>query len=228
MDKVLVFRDLKRADQLRDTVAEVADRCNELTDLFNAFQPWQRITSVAEFEQLVADPAAYFDAVIIENVKITAAGRSVNAAAAADLFDVDREAFLNIAAGVPVNNPECKPCAKLRMKPGQRIITANTYNSYSELLEFVDGLFSPDFAALEREVLKYDLYAETDQQREVVEHFDGLCSILNEHKMRYGLKQSKEIATALHLHLTRGTEGDFMPDVSFIGNQVIALKQQGK
>lgn len=226
--KVLVFRDTKRADQLRDTVAEVADRCNELTDLFNAFQPWVRINSVSEFEKLVNDPGKFFDETIVANVQVNGGGRSVNPEAAAALFDISRAEFLNICAGIPVNDPECRPCQKMRMKAGQRIVTVHTFNAYKEYLEFADGLFSINPDALEQAAGRFLIYADSPAQLAIVSHFDEICKALNSHLKLFGMTDQKTVANALKLHLSEGMSGNFMPDRSYLVNQILTLKQQGK
>ena len=131
MEKKLIYQDRHKRATFEQAVNETVTECNELIVIFEEFQPFMRISSIEDFEILVADPGALFDNLLLENIEIKAApGMAADPGQLAKLFNLDRENFLNVTAGKPVQRESCIPCQKMRLKPGQSAISPARYSAY--------------------------------------------------------------------------------------------------
>jgi hypothetical protein len=182
MEKILVSKNLDAVGKFQREVEYVRDKANELIGVFHAFQPWEKITSLPDFIKLCSDPKKTFDETLIANVEIKAVGLRPDPARLADLFNISRDEFMNLVAGMPVNETECKPCQKARIRKGEKSIDLVDFEKYQEFLIFKDGAFELDNEAVKVKTESFAIYAETPQQIEVVEHWQRFCEILNKHR----------------------------------------------
>jgi len=210
--KKLIFKDVKAEAAFIAGVESARDRCNELTDLFNNMQPWERINNVEAFKELVTDPGAYYDRVLLSNVQLTG-GMRPNPEVLARLFDLPRQEFLNICAGVSYNIEGCASCQKVkRIRRGKPCISLAEYRRQSDYLIFNAGDFQINEEAVNRHAEAFNTYAETSGQVEIVTHWETLINVLNSHAKLYPIPQGSKqtVAKALGLNLSHALYGDFM------------------
>jgi hypothetical protein len=156
-----------------------------------------RINSVMDFETLVDDPGALYDHLLTTNVQFNAAaGMKVDPGQLAKLFNLERDSFLNLTAGKPVQIENCTPCKKMRLKPGKACISRERFNAYKQYMIFEEGEFVKDVEAVEAKAKDFDVYATTEQQIKIVDHFNSLIDILNKHDELFPLQgPAKEVMT---------------------------------
>lgn len=223
-----IFTDRHRAADFRTAIAETCEQCNELIRLFNTFQPFEQIKSEAEFTRLCTDPQSYFDDILIAQVSPSILGKQqrLNPEPIANMLSIDRANFLNMVAGIPIRDRDCEPCRKAKIKPGQRAIHLNTYRHYQNYLTFDGGEFEINTPAVDEAVRKFDVYASTPEEEAVITHFDQLCELLNRQAQKYHITNPgrEVIAKELHLYLSQGISGDFMPNKEYIKNQILSMR----
>jgi len=225
MNSILIYTDHNRISEFRKDVSDTADRSNELIDLFENLQTWKKIQSVDDFIELAVDPKTTFDDVIIANVQITAGSKKVNPEVAASLFDIPRSEFMNLVAGIPIIDDTCIPCQKLKIRKGQRSIHINEFNRFSRFLNF-DGRFSVNPTAVDEHIKTFSIYASTDQEIALYNHWMKLVTVLNEHVTKYPVNSSEmeNIKRSLRLHLSKGDSGEFMTNPEILKNEIMLLK----
>ena len=199
--------------------------CNFLINIFEEFQPFMRISSIEDFEILVADPGALFDNLLLENIEIKAApGMAADPGQLAKLFNLERDAFLNVTAGKPVQIENCTPCQKMRLKPGQSAISLARYSAYKKYLVFTGGEFTINSDAIQQHEEAFDTYAETPQQLQTVSHYQDLVRILNEHDANYPIQSThKELLTKIfNLHIEHPPyNGAFLINTEHLKNLIL-------
>jgi len=179
MKEVLIFNDKNGAKQFENDVIKTMSKCNSLIEIFEAFQPWQKITDITEWIDLVSSPGDQFDKALLSNVNMPTVGKVViNPGAIADIFSIDRDSYLNAVAGLPLKT-DCEPCRKANIKKGSIAITFEDYETHSDYLTFENGRFylNQDAINLHKETFK--VIATSDTQIEYYDHFVKLAEILN-------------------------------------------------
>lgn len=181
MEQLLVYTDVTRIAELQRSVETVRDRCQELVDQFHSFQDWKKIETDDDFLELVKDPVKIMDDLLIDNVDIRMTGkRRPDPQRIADLFNLDRESWMNLVAGHPVRS-DCVPCKKIRIRKGTKSITLSEYQEFQDLISFKDGKFIILDDLVNEESERYKHYTENQQQVEIVRHHRELIRILNDH-----------------------------------------------
>ena len=184
--KILIYSDNQKRATFEKAVTEAIEGCNNLTEAYHSFQPFDRVTSREDFEELARDPEGTFDRVLIANVNLNAGyGIKPDPATAAQLFNIDRPNYLNLVAGMPIQWDDCKPCQKAKIKKGKRAISFERYRAYSDYITFEGGEFVPNPEAIEAKIQTFDVYAETPEQLSIYNHFKELVTILNKHDTLY-------------------------------------------
>lgn len=224
--KILISTENNAQRQFVADVQATCEAANSLINLFNTFQPWTTISTIEQFEELVSNPQKYFDNTITVNVHVTARGLTVDPGQAAKLFNINRDEFLNLCAGLPIEMESCKPCQQVRIKPGKQAVSKREFVAVKEYLNFTAGLFEVDQEAVENSLDRFNVYAETEGQIAVYNRFTGLVDLLNEHTAKYPINSNDRmtIARAFHLQLTRGSEGDFRLNDEYLKNEIIYIK----
>jgi hypothetical protein len=210
--KILIWIDESAKRNFETNVLEVQQRCNELIDLFETFQEWQKVTSYKNWIDLITDPGGYFDKVLLSSVNLSISGnKSPDPGELAKLVSVDRENYLNAVAGKPVKD-DCIPCQKTRIRKGKIVISYETYKQYQDFLIFDTGNFYPNQEAIDRKAESFKIWAETDSQISIYELWQNLCKVLNEYDEMYNIPLSgkEQIVKALKLQLSEGSQGKFI------------------
>lgn len=206
MNRIKIYTDRHKIAEFERSVNETIEASNSLIRIFEEFQPFMRINSVMDFETLVDDPGALYDHLLTTNVQFNAtAGMKVDPGQLAKLFNLDRENFLNVTAGKPIKIENCAPCGRVKIKQGKACISPERFNAYKEYMIFEEGEFAKDVQAVEAKAKDFDVYATTEQQIKVVDHYNALVSILNSHDAMFPLAgPDKETLTRIFgLHIER-------------------------
>lgn len=214
MEKKLIYTDRHAQAQFLAGVETARDRSNELIEIFNAMNEWQRIDSLKDFILLVTNPVSYFDMVMIQNLNTGGMGNGrPNPEALAQLYDIPRQSYINMIEGVYYDDPGCIPCGKVKkLRKGKPVIHREGFERYQAFLLFTSGSFTLNEEAIAEHSKSFETWAVTSGQQEIVAHWESLVNMLNTHDSFYpvagGLKQS--IAKGLGLMLTEAISGSFM------------------
>ena len=222
---IKIYDDTKKAAEFDAGLNNAVQRCNELINIWNEFQPFARCSDVATFEQIVTAPGQMFDRLLIENVQMTAnKGLKPSAEQVALLYDIDRLNFYNLVEGKPIKIENCAPCQRAKVKPGKQAISLAEYRRYAPYMIFSEGEFTADVAAAADYKKRFVIYATTPQQVAVAEHYDNLVQLLNKHCADYPINNSdkERIAVALNLQLSKGITGDFITNSEYVKNLITA------
>lgn len=224
--KILITHDRNGAEAFRREVAETADAANSLIRIFEAFQPWQKIATVALFNSLVSDPTKFYDDTLLQNVKVQAVGVKPDPGKLAELVGLHRAEFFNATAGLPLTSDDCAPCRKVQVKPGKRAISKRTFEAYAQYLTFTAGTFTVNQEKVEASMSRYDTYAESPAEIERYTLFTDLVAMLNKFTELYPINPTdrQTIAKSLHLQLTEAIAGSFRLNDEFLKNEIIYIK----
>ena len=198
-EKVLIFSDRHKRATFEKAVNEAIADSNTLINIFEEFQPFMRIFSLENAEMLINDPGALFDHLLIQNIEIKAApGMAADPGQLARLFNLERDAFLNVTAGKQIQMENCKPCQKMKLKPGKAVISPERYAAYKAFMNFAEGEFTINEEAVRKHEEAFDTYASTPQQLQTVSHYHDLVRILNLHDAKYPIQSThKEMLTKI-------------------------------
>jgi len=226
--KLLISTDRNGIAEFQKAVQGTAEAANQLIQVYEAFQPWEKVTSLDQFTELVSDPKKYFDDTIVVNVHVTARGLTVDPEQAARLFNISRDLYNNAVSGMPLVMDDCPECQRAKVKPGKRAISKHEFSSYREYLTFDAGSFSVNHEAVDSSLDRFNVYATTEAEIELYNHFTALVELLNKHDSMYTMPnpEKKQIANTLHLHLTEAYQGAFMLDVLYLTKAIQSLKYQ--
>jgi len=226
-DKILIYEDKGRRANFLKAVSEVRDKANELIQLYNDKQPWGRITTIEDFEDLYSDPLALFDKTLFANIDIKAIGGAIpDPKVLAELFKIDRPGFLS-ALGYAVtskNDDDCPGCKKSAQTiKVQRVRTSSEFYQYAEFLYFINGTFVLNDEAIKQHADSFNVYASMPQQREIYDHWRGLVEILNCHAVKYSLGQTDKDHICKALKLLQ-VNGKFLINDMALSEQIKYLK----
>lgn len=182
----IIFRDKKGEASFLQSLQEAKDRCNELITVFTEFQPWQKIETLNDWINLITDPEGFYDRVLLENISLNvpALGKAKpNVEKLAELFDVPREAYMNIIRGIRLNESNCVPCRKktVRIRTAVPAISLFEYQKYSGLLRFDAGSFIVDEDERREHLKSFNKYPESEAELERYEYWHNLADYLNSH-----------------------------------------------
>ena len=224
---IKIYDDTKKAAEFDAGLNNAVQRCNELIDIWNEFQPFARCSDVATFEQIAAAPGQMFDRLLIDNVQMTAnAGLKPSPEQVARLYDIDRLNFYNLVEGKPIRIENCVPCQRAKVKPGKQAISLSEYRRYAPYMIFSEGEFTADVAAAADYKKRFVIYATTPAQVAVAEHYDNLVQLLNKHCADYPINNSdkERIARSFNLYLTEAISGNFMVNSEHLKNLIQTIQ----
>jgi hypothetical protein len=200
-----IWYDKNGAEAFERDVLEELQRCNELADLAEAFQPWQKITSIEDWRDLATDPAGWFDAVLLSNVTLSTGGRQADPEALARLISIERDNYLNAVAGKPVADG-CVPCQKTKFRKGSMAISLNQFNQYKDFLIFDEGRFHLNRDTIKRHKETFKVVLNTDIKVNYYSHYQDMARILNEHieVAKLGTESINHLSKICDLQLLNG------------------------
>jgi len=224
--KLLISTDRNGIAEFQRAVQGTAEAANQLIQVYEAFQPWEKVTSLDQFTELVSDPKKYFDDTIVVNVHVTARGLTVDPEQAARLFNISRDLYNNAVSGMPLVMDDCPECQRAKVKPGKRAISKHEFSAYREYLIFSAGRFSVDQSKIDADLDKFSTYAESEEELSLYTLHHDLVNILNEYTSLYPISSTDRLAIkgALKLHLTNGGDGLFMVNTETLKNAINKLK----
>ena len=213
-EKQLIFTDTGKQQNFLREVEAVKNEASALVQIFEDFQEFKKIDTLAEFEQLCSDPVGFFDATIKNNVALQMkGGRQPDPEVLAELFGIDRLSYIQVIKGLPVSE-NCLPCqtSKVIKKAGKPALTYSKFHLYKNYLFFEAGAFNLNTEAIAAHLEQFKTFASTPAQLAVLKHWQSLVDLLNEHDKMYGIQGNTKqaIAKGLNIHLERAIEGAFM------------------
>lgn len=223
----LIYKNIGARQDFRKEIEAVQKKCNLLIDSFNSAQDFARINTLSEAEKLIQNPVEYFDNILIENCEIKSkTGRLPEPGTLASLFGINRDGYLEAIGWEIVPDKKCKGCttAQIKLIRQKDILTPEHYFDNAAYLLFENGAFELNEAAIAETGETFDIYAESTEQLQLVEHYESLCKVLNEailfHKV--GSDKVQIIAQAFGFLLTEKYE--LLVDYYGMINQIKFLK----
>jgi hypothetical protein len=224
MEQILIYSDFHKSEEFTENVNLTASRCNELINQFETFQPWQKVTTIEHWKELVKSPEMAFDSVLLSNVNINVTGgRKVDPEPLAKLLNIERDNFLNITSGKSIKT-DCTPCNKTKIRAGKSAISYQEYNNYSQYMNFDEGLFTVNVPEVEKHKETFNIYATTEKQIECYQHWQAIASLLNNHDRISPIKDKLAVAKGLHLQLSKAMTGDFVINEEYVRDQILKLQ----
>jgi hypothetical protein len=183
-EKILIFTDTNKAGELDRNVEATQQGANDLIHIFESFQSYKKITSLDDFETLIADPLAMFDKTLQANsgINLEATGGKIpSASVLADLYDIDRNSYQAIVRGEKIAPGTCKKCGTLKVKHiGAGALRLSNYNQYSRYLYWTDNnRFEINESAVFEKLESFNYYIEDPASLEVYNFWHDLNNILN-------------------------------------------------
>ncbi len=224
-NRILIYADRNGAEAFRREVSETAAACNSLINIFQAFQDWERITTIEMFAALVTDPGRHFDNVLLRNVRLDTGGRKPDPDVLAQLVGLHRGEYLNAVGGLPLTSSDCEPCRRAKVIPGRRAVSVRTYEAYSQYLTFSAGSFSVNIEAVEAATERYNYFATSPQEIERYRMFTSLVQTLNQWDAVFPFSGADKltIKKIFNLHLTKADTGEFMLNTEDVKNKLMRL-----
>lgn len=224
MEKKLIFKDVKAEAAFIAGVKTTMDRANELADIFNSMQEWERLYSLDNFILLVTDPVSYFDMVMIQHLNTGTMGNGrPNPEALAQLFNIPRQSYVNMIQGNFDDDPGCIPCGKVKkLRKGKPVIQRDEFERYQAFLLFNSGSFRVNDTAIAEHAKSFETWAVTEGQLERVAHWESMIKMLNTHSELYPIASNvkQSIAKGLGLQLSEAISGSFMIDNETLKNLI--------
>jgi len=226
-ERILIYQDTHKQTDFENSVEATQQGANDLIHIFESFQSYKKITSLDDFETLVHDPLSMFDAALQTNVSFQeSGGKKGNPAVIAQLFDIDRENFINIVKGQTIIEGSCKPCSKLKIKQtGKGVINYSSFRQYQEYLIFNQGHFSIDETEVDKKKETFSYYAETPKQIECYNFWNNATDILNQLATRGLLGELNAFSKLLNSRITYSHQaGKFSVDQQTLLYEIQSLK----
>jgi len=224
--KLLISTDRNGIAEFQKAVQGTAEAANQLIQVYEAFQPWEKVTSLDQFTELVSDPKKYFDDTIVVNVHVTARGLTVDPEQAARLFNISRDLYNNAVSGMPLVMDDCPECQRAKVKPGKRAISKHEFSAYRDYLTFDAGTFTVNSEAVDSSLDKFNFYISTPEEIAIYNLYHDIVKLLNQITELSPITPAERetIKTALKLHLTEGHQGSFMVNNETLKNAINKLK----
>lgn len=229
MERKLIFKDSPGEFNFLRGLLDAMERSNELLKQFNTLQPWKKVETQEDWLRLVASPQAYYDNTILENVKLSeGSGLSPNVELLAQLFDVPREAFINIIQGVSFDEQECKPCKthKLKIRKGKPAITLREFRTFEEFLLFSPAGFTLDEDKKAEHLKTFEKFTMTEEELEIVKYWEGLAQIFNYHCKELGLFGPVKLQEACKLFGLKYADNTAFVSPDLVYNEIQRLRHE--
>ena len=181
-ERILIFSNEKKQVEFQVALEDVQSEANRLIDLFQAFQPYNKIKSIGDFEKLIKDPCGEFDEALQANVNFQeSGGKKGNPDIIAKLFDIERDEYIGIIKGHLIDPASCHSCRKTPkiIKKGQPALSYLAYQKYQQYLTFHEGRFSVNENEVAKKAESFRVYAETPEAVELWEYWHNVLDTLN-------------------------------------------------
>lgn len=203
--KRLIYTDQNAISQLRQTLQKKVVYFNYFLAQYHTFQKFHRVSTIEEAIELVNSPIKAFDKAVITSSNMpTLGGLSADINAVCVIYNVDRPGYL------------------------QAIQDAKEKYSFSaaDAIKFEAGVFTIDEGRYSQACDKFNIYATTPAQIELVNHFETLVNTLNRHMKQDLLSSSNipEISKACGLLYNVFTPEPFEVDYKRVSDLIVNLK----
>ncbi len=227
MEKQKIWVDRNREANFLISLQDVKERSNELITQYNSLQNWEKINTLENWLDLVSDPEAYFDRALHENIKVEGTGGKLpNAEKLAELFDIPREAFMNIVQGVSFNIEGCKPCKaqRLKIRKGKHCITLSEFTSYQNFLLFSPEGFTQDENKVKEGLKTFEKYTENSQELELYNYWVSIVDLLNS-QVKKGYWGPQKLQEGCKLFGLKYADNRAYPDEEFIYHEILKMRK---
>jgi hypothetical protein len=208
-NRILIYSDSGKRNDFIRSVNDIMLSSNKLIQAYNSYQDFTIINTLQDFEELFSDPLGMFDKTILQNIDIKAKGnKQPDPAVLSSLFQIDRPGYLAaIGQSGTVIDADCPDCAKKTQSIKVSRIKYNAeYNQFASYLLFVNGFFQLNNNAINEFSDTFNVYAESQDQIDLYNHWQSVCNILNAHNKKYPLGSASrdQISKALKLQQAEG------------------------
>jgi len=163
MERKLVFTDQTALRALKIELEKKATYYNHVLTQYRTFQKFRRVSTLEDAIELLNAPVKTFDKAVISSSNMpTMCGLSADINAVCTIYGIKRDEYIQA-----LNNIKEK----------------FTFN-HKDSLKFEAGVFSIDEDRYSQACEKFNIYASTPEQLELVDHFETLVRTMNDHMKR--------------------------------------------
>lgn len=172
MNKKLIYEHAEGIAREKNYAMQVELNLNKALDVFHSSQSFAKIETEKEAMTFAENPIGYFDQLMIEATNVKPIGSvPLNPESIATMYGISRQSMISsCVAKMPGADTYQSQQYPIRMTPRDRAI-----------INFKDGRFVINQEALEQRIEQNKVYAETPTQLEMLEYWENLCNILNNH-----------------------------------------------
>ena len=172
MKKILISQREDAIKAQSKYYSEVAANCNAVLTAFSSHNYFNITLEDAQMFELVKNPVAFFDNLLLKNNPIPTLGSiKPNIEAIASTLGIDRPGFIQ-ACTLPV------PGTAYRSAPYYNVFRLNPV--HSKLLAIKNGLFEIDETEFDSYCEQFRIYAESEQDFSLVETVENMVNSINE------------------------------------------------
>ncbi len=201
MEKEFIRQDSSKLAEFLKGINDTIFRSNEVIRLFNENQSFKQIETTQELVSLLSDPVQFYDDILLRNIAHDDR-LQVNMTALATLYNVPRDKYLIGLGMTPEQAATCRSCGgEKQALPEIKTLSIDQFNKFSRFLILKAGSLCRNENAIDKHIDSFNVYASTADQIAVLNHWNALVSILNEHSSRYrlGPQQTDQICKTLKL-----------------------------
>ncbi len=182
--KKLIYENMQAITAHSKQVHSLCSNLNAAIDSFHQYQPFIRIENEDQAMEFVADPIAHYDNVIITETKTKRIpGLKIDVSIICQMYNLNRQKFVEAVKSI-------------MLAPAQK-----------HLFVWQDGQFEVNQGALTEDCDQFCTYAETPEQLEILELWESLRDVLNQHIDREfisGVFAGQQIAQSTGLRFEKG------------------------
>jgi hypothetical protein len=172
MNKKLIYEHAEGIAREKNYAMQVELNLNKALDVFHSLQSFAKIETEKEAMTFAENPLNFFDRLMLEATNVKPIGSvPLNPESIATMYGINRQGFISACvAKMPGADTYQIQQYPIKMTPRDRAI-----------VRFKDGRFVINQEALEQRIEQNKVYAETPTQLEILEYWETLCNILNNH-----------------------------------------------
>jgi len=178
MNKRLIRKDTGAESQFMTGLNDTVYRGNQLIRLFNDSQSFKKIESMISFSALVADPVSYYNSILTDNIEHDTR-LNVNPQRLAELYGIPRYEYLLALGMTKEQASKCQSCEPKDITIKLKVLSENQLNEFSKFLFFKSGKLEVNNNAVEQHRDSFNIYADSPETLQIIEHYEKLCDSLN-------------------------------------------------
>ena len=178
----LVFKDINGQRNFETQCKKIKDQANSLIQVLNDLQPFAKIQTRDQAENLILDPLGVYDSIILQNIQLPNNNLQINVSALASLYNIPRNEFISKIGIDPGHVEGCESCKKPETgKRNKDVLTFEQYETHSKYLAWGNGFFDLNQKKIDLHKDSFNVYASSEKQKEYLKSWENLCKVFNDH-----------------------------------------------